>query len=96
VVIKLVILHSPALPKSSKQVGFRVGGRLSKQTVFFFNYEKETQPKTIQTTIASSICRIRQCPEYARPSADSLRLISAYLKDTYGYVTGPGIITPQY
>ena len=74
-----------------KQVGFRVGGPIIKNKLFFFfNYEKETQPKTIQTTIASSAsAAYGSAPNIARPSADSLRLISAYLKDTYGYVTGP-------
>jgi len=74
-----------------KQVGFRVGGPIIKNKLFFFfNYEKETQPKTIQTTVASSAsAAYGSAPNIARPSADSLRLISDYLKSTYGYVTGP-------
>ncbi len=74
-----------------KQVGFRIGGPIIKNKLFFFfNYEKETQPKTIQTNIASSAtAAYGSAPNIARPSADSLRYISQYLADTYGYVTGP-------
>ncbi len=74
-----------------KQVGFRIGGPIIKNKLFFFfNYEKETQPKTIQTNIASSAtAAFGSAPNIARPSADSLRYISQYLADNYGYVTGP-------
>lgn len=74
-----------------KQVGFRIGGPIIKNKLFFFfNYEKETQPKTIQTLIASSSsAAFGSSPNIARPSADSLSYISQYLADKYGYVTGP-------
>ena len=74
-----------------KQVGFRIGGPIIKNKLFFFfNYEKETQPKTIQTLVASSAtAAYGSSPNIARPSADSLRYMSQYLFDKYGYVTGP-------
>ena len=74
-----------------KQVGFRIGGPIIKNKLFFFfNYEKETQPKTIQTLVASSAsAAYGSSPNIARPSADSLRIMSQYLADKYGYVTGP-------
>lgn len=74
-----------------KQVGFRIGGPIIKNKLFFFfNYEKETQPKTIQTLTASSAtAAFGSSPNIARPSADSLRIMSQYLFDKYGYVTGP-------
>jgi hypothetical protein len=73
-----------------KQVGFRIGGPIIKNKLFFFfNYEKETQPKTIQTLIASSAsAAYGSSPNIARPSVDSLRYMSQYLFDKYGYVTG--------
>ncbi|MBI3138449.1 MAG: TonB-dependent receptor [Sphingobacteriales bacterium] len=74
-----------------KQVGFRIGGPIIKNKLFFFfNYEKETQPKSVQTLTASSAsAAYGSASNIARPSADSLRIISQYLFDTYGYVTGP-------
>jgi hypothetical protein len=73
-----------------KQVGFRIGGPIIKNKLFFFfNYEKETQPKTIQTFVASSAtAAFGSSPNIARPSVDSLRYMSQYLFDKYGYVTG--------
>lgn len=74
-----------------KQVGFRIGGPIIKNKLFFFfNYEKEEQPKAIQNLVASSAsAAYGSAPNIARPSADSLRIISDYLYNTYGYVTGP-------
>lgn len=74
-----------------KQVGFRIGGPIIKNKLFFFfNYEKETQPKSIQNFTASSAsAAFGSSPNIARPTADSLRIIRQYLFDTYGYVTGP-------
>ncbi|HQX71721.1 MAG: TonB-dependent receptor [Chitinophagaceae bacterium] len=74
-----------------KQYGFRVGGPIIKNKLFFFfNYETEKQPKTIQTRFASSATRpFGSSDNIVRPSADSLNFISQYLFNNYGYVTGP-------
>lgn len=73
------------------QWGFRIGGPIIKNKLFFFfNYETETQPKAIQTLFASTASApFGSSPNIARPSADSLNFISQYLLNTYGYVTGP-------
>lgn len=74
-----------------KQWGFRFGGPIIKNKLFFFiNYESENQPKAIQTRFAStSGAAFGSSPNIARPSADSLNYISNYLLTNYGYVTGP-------
>ncbi len=74
-----------------KQEGFRIGGPIVKNKLFFFfNYENETQPKSIQTNFASTpSAPYGSAPNIARPTADSLNYISQYLLNTYGYVTGP-------
>lgn len=73
------------------QWGFRVGGPIIKNKLFFFlNYETEDQPKAIQTRFAAtSAAPFGSAPNIARPTADSLNYISNYLNSTYGYVTGP-------
>ncbi len=78
-------------PEEYDQFGFRFGGPLIKNKLFFFfNYEKETQPKTISTNFASTAASpFGTGSNIARPTADSLRFISQYLLNNYGYVTGP-------
>ncbi|HMU47938.1 MAG TPA: carboxypeptidase regulatory-like domain-containing protein [Chitinophagaceae bacterium] len=73
------------------QKGFRLGGPIIKNKLFFFiNYETETQPKTIQTRFASTAAApFGSSENIARPTADSLNAISQYLLDNYGYITGP-------
>ncbi|MBM3414958.1 MAG: TonB-dependent receptor [Bacteroidetes bacterium] len=73
-----------------KQWGFRLGGPIIKNKLFFFiNYETENQPRAIQTNFASSTARpFGSAPNIARPTADSLNFISNYLLTNYGYVTG--------
>lgn len=73
------------------QKGFRVGGPIIKNKLFFFfNYETETQPKAIQTRFAATTANpFGSAANIARPTADSLNYISQYLLNTYGYVTGP-------
>ncbi|HNR17102.1 MAG TPA: carboxypeptidase regulatory-like domain-containing protein [Chitinophagaceae bacterium] len=74
-----------------KQYGFRIGGPIIKNKLFFFfNYETEKQPKTIQTlSAATAAAPFGSSPNIARPTADSLNAISNYLLTNYGYVTGP-------
>lgn len=74
-----------------KQYGFRIGGPIIKNKLFFFfNYETETQPKSIQTNFASTAAApFGSSPNISRPSVDSLNYISNYLLTNYGYVTGP-------
>ncbi len=74
-----------------KQNGFRLGGPIIKNKLFFFiNYETEEQPKAIQTRFAATASApYGSSPNIARPTADSLNAISQYLLNTYGYDTGP-------
>lgn len=78
-------------PEEFKQYGFRVSGPIIKNKLFFFfNYETEKQPKTIQTrSAATASAPFGSSPNIARPTADSLNFISQYLLNNYGYVTGP-------
>jgi hypothetical protein len=73
------------------QYGFRMGGPIIKNKLFFFiNYETENQPKSIQSLFAATASApFGSSPNIARPTADSLNLISKFLLDNYGYVTGP-------
>lgn len=78
-------------PEEYDLFGVRFGGPLIKNKLFFFlNYEKETQPKTIQTNFAATPgAAFGSASNIARPTADSLNFISQYLLNNYGYVTGP-------
>ncbi len=78
-------------PFEFKQYGGRIGGPIIKNKLFFFiNYEKENQPKQIQSRFAAtSSAPFGSAPNIARPTADELTEISNYLRDTYGYETGP-------
>jgi hypothetical protein len=78
--------------KSSYQMeGIRLGGPIIKNKLFFFfNYEMEKTvvpgPQRVASTPDSP-------PDYpnniARPTVADMDMISQYLKDTYGYETGP-------
>ena len=74
-----------------KQYGGRIGGPIIKNKLFFFvNYEKENQPKQIQSRFAgTSSAPFGSSPNIARPTAQELTDISNYLRDKYGYETGP-------
>ena len=78
-------------PFSFKQYGFRVGGPIIKNKLFFFfNYETENQPKQVQTRFAATgSAPFGSAPNISRPTADSLNIISQYLADNFGYQTGP-------
>jgi len=74
-----------------KQYGFRLGGPIIKNKLFFFlNYETENQPKSIQNFFAATAAApYGSAPNIVRPTADSLNFISQFLFDKFGYVTGP-------
>jgi hypothetical protein len=74
-----------------KQYGARIGGPIIKNKLFFFfSYEKENQPKQIQSRFAAtSSAPFGSAPNIARPTAQELTDISNYLKTTYNYDTGP-------
>jgi hypothetical protein len=79
-------------PFSFRQWGFRVGGPIIKNKLFFFfNYETENSPKQVQTRFASTPALPfgPTNPNIARPTATELDEISDYLLKTYNYVTGP-------
>ena len=72
------------------QFGFRVGGPIIKNKMFFFfSYEDENQPKVVQTrTAATPSAPFGSSPSISRPTAGELDAISQYLLEEYGYVTG--------
>lgn len=81
-------------PFEFEQLGFRVGGPIIKNKLFFFmNFETENQPKQVQTNVAATAASgpgsFGSAPNIARPLASELDMISKYLADTYGYQTGP-------
>lgn len=74
-----------------KQYGGRFSGPIIKNKLFFFvSYEKENQPKQIQTRFAATpSAPFGSAANIARPTAQELNDISNYLKTTYNYETGP-------
>lgn len=78
-------------PSKYQMEGVRLGGPIIKNKLFFFlNYEMEKTvvpgPQRVASTPDSP-------PDYtnniARPTVADMDAISQYLKDTYGYETGP-------
>ena len=78
-------------PSDYLMEGFRIGGPIIKNKLFFFlNFEKE------KTTVPGPP-RVASTPDapadynnnIARPTAADMDMMSQYLKDTYGYETGP-------
>lgn len=78
-------------PFNFKQYGASIGFPVIPNKLFVFvNYETENQPKQVSTRFASSPgAPYTGTGSIARPSVDSLNLISEYLLSKYGYVTGP-------
>lgn len=82
------------IPKRDLQYhleGFRIGGPLIKNKLFYFlSYEQETEqydPQQLQA--ATQEMPYGSSPNVARPTANELNTISKYLSDHYGYQTGP-------
>jgi hypothetical protein len=72
--------------------GFRLGGPIVKNKLFFFvNFETEKSVVPGPTRVASTPAHpyTDGKDNVARPTAADLDAISAYLKGTYGYETGP-------
>ena len=78
-------------PFTFKQYGARVGFPIIPNKLFaFFNYETENQPKQVQTRFAATPGNpYTGSGNVARPTADSLTYLSNFLRDKYGYETGP-------
>ncbi|WP_345168821.1 TonB-dependent receptor [Nibribacter koreensis] len=73
-----------------KQYGFRLGGPIIKNKLFFFaNAEQEKRTRPGQTRFAATPSRPFGSPTVARPTAAELDALSNYLRETYGYETGP-------
>lgn len=74
-----------------EQYGFRIGGPLIKNKLFFFfNYESDKQPRPVQTRFAATAAApFGSSDNIVRPTADSMNYIRQYLLDNYGYETGP-------
>lgn len=71
--------------------GFRLGGPIIKNKLFFFiNAEKTTTIRPGQTNFAATDERpYGSDPNISRPTAAELNTISSYLRENYGYETGP-------
>jgi hypothetical protein len=71
--------------------GFRLGGPIIKNKLFFFvNAEKTNTVRPGQTFFASTPSKpFGTDPNISRPTADELNTISAFLRENYGYETGP-------
>lgn len=76
--------------------GFRVGGPIIKNKVFFFlNYENTDETRPGQTRRAATSATagtpgsFGSSPEISRPLASELDDISQFLRETYNYETGP-------
>jgi hypothetical protein len=86
----------PSLNNTSvKQYGFRVGGPIVKDKLFFFlNAERSTEDVLGQQNItsngqASGPGSYGSAGNIVRPTSAELDSYSTYLQNTYGYATGP-------
>lgn len=81
----------PFSEMSEKQYGVSVGGPIIKNKLFFFvNAEKTETVEPGPTKIASSPANpFGSANNVARPSEDFMNEVSNYLRNTYGYETGP-------
>lgn len=78
-------------PSSYQMQGFRLGGPIIKNKLFFFvNYETEKRevpgPSRVAATPSSPA---DYANNIARPTVAEMDMISKYLSDNYGYETGP-------
>ncbi|MEI7828337.1 MAG: TonB-dependent receptor [Prolixibacteraceae bacterium] len=77
-------------PSDYKMFGFRLGGPIIKNKLFFFvNYESEKNTVPGPSRVAATPSAPADGVNIARPTASDMDMISKYLLDTYGYETGP-------
>jgi Carboxypeptidase regulatory-like domain/TonB dependent receptor len=71
--------------------GFRLGGPIIKDKLFFFvnaEYQKRISPGQLNVA-ATPEAPFGSSPNVARPTAAQLDIYSNYLRENYGYETGP-------
>jgi len=78
-------------PASYNLLGMRLGGPIIKNKLFFFlSYERENEEVPGPSRVASTPTSPPDYPNnIARPSESDLQMISDYLRETYGFETGP-------
>ncbi|MCK9638957.1 MAG: carboxypeptidase regulatory-like domain-containing protein [Prolixibacteraceae bacterium] len=77
-------------PSEFKMYGFRLGGPIIKNKLFFFvNYESEKNTLPGPPRVAATTAAPADGVTVARPTQSDMDMISKYLLDTYGYETGP-------
>lgn len=77
-------------PSDYSMQGFRLGGPIIKNKLFFFlNFETEKTSVPGPPRVAATPDAPADGKNIARPTATDMDMISAYLRDTYGYETGP-------
>lgn len=77
-------------PSSYNLKGFRLGGPIIKNKLFFFvNYETEKNTVPGPSRVAATASAPADGVNIARPTADDMDMMSKYLLDNYKYVTGP-------
>ena len=78
-------------PNDVKIYGARIGGPIIKDKLFFFaSVESDEQNRPGQNAFAQTPAQpFPGTPNARRPTAAKLNEISKYLRDTYGYETGP-------
>lgn len=84
-------IFAPVQKLKINQYGVSVGGPIIKNKLFFFfniEQQKQTQPGPSKVA-ATPGAPFGSASYVARPTMDSMNMISKYLRDTYGYETGP-------
>jgi len=81
----------PTQPLSYNTYGFRLGGPIIKNKLFFFvNAETENSVRPGQTQFAATTQDpFGSSPNISRPTRTELDDISQFLRENYGYETGP-------
>ncbi|MCL2028670.1 MAG: carboxypeptidase regulatory-like domain-containing protein [Bacteroidales bacterium] len=80
-------VHDPA---QTNIYGVTLGGPVVKDKLFFFvNYENENNVAPGPARVASVDGVANNANNIARPTAAEMDMVSRYLKETYGYETGP-------
>ena len=77
-------------PLSDKTFGFRLGGPILKNKLFFFlNFERGERTAPGQQNVAATTDKpFGSSPNVSRPTRDQLDIISDFLQDEFGYSTG--------